>query len=168
MNPHSHVMPEGHPHGAMRRKDREITDRAEMDEILGRARMMHLALADNNVPFVVPVFFAYDGKSVYFHSSKKGTKIEILKRNNLVCVEVSIDHDVIPDDKPCDFEARHRTVIGFGKATFVTDEAEKIRALDMLVARFTSQKFEYPKHNLDRTEVVRIDFDSLKGKKHGF
>ncbi|WP_334319041.1 pyridoxamine 5'-phosphate oxidase family protein [Termitidicoccus mucosus] len=152
----------------MRRKDREITDRAEIDEIIGQTRVMHLALADNNVPFLVPVFFAYDGQALYFHSSQKGTKIEILKRNNLVCVEMTIDHDVIPDEKPCDFEARHRTVIGFGKAAFVTDEAEKIRVLDMLVARFTSRKFEYPKANLDRTMVVRIDLESIKGKKHGF
>lgn len=169
MNEHAmHDMPEGHPHGAMRRKDREIIDRAEIDEIIGAAKMMHLALADGNIPFLVPVFFAYDGKAFYFHSSQKGTKIEILKRNNNVCIEVSIDHGVIPDEMPCDFEARHRTVIGFGKAAFVTDEAEKIRVLDMIVAKFTSRKFEYPKSNLDRTMVVRIDLESIKGKKHGF
>ena len=156
-----------HPHGAMRRKKREIKDRSEIEEILRLERTMHLALADNNIPFVVPVFYAFDGTALYFHSAKAGTKIEILKRNNNVCFEVSIGAGVIPSDAACDFEARHRTVIGVGKATFVEEEAEKIRALDLIVARFTEEKFTYPQANLDLTQVVRIDIESLKGKKHG-
>ena len=157
-----------HPHGALRRKDRGITDRAEMDAILQGAKVLHLALADGNVPFVVPVFYAYDGQSLFFHSAKAGGKIEILKRNNQVCFCISVDHGVIESDQPCDFEARHRTVIGTGTATFVDDEAEKIKALDAIVARFTDKRFEYPKGNLKATAVLRITVESLKGKKHGF
>jgi nitroimidazol reductase NimA-like FMN-containing flavoprotein (pyridoxamine 5'-phosphate oxidase superfamily) len=157
-----------HPHGAMRRKDREITDRAEIDAILLSAKVMHLALADNNIPFLVPVFYAYDGTSLYFHSSKAGTKIEIMKRNNNVCFEISLDHGIIESDSPCDFEVKHRTVIGVGKAVFLEDEAEKIRALDLVVANLSDKKFEYAKANLNHTAVLRIDIDSVKGKKHGF
>ncbi len=158
----------GHPHGAMRRKDREITDRTEIDAIMRAARVMHLALADNNIPFLVPVFYAYDGTALYFHSAPAGTKIEIMKRNNNVCFEISIDHGIIESDTACDFEAQHRTLIGFGKAVFVTEEAEKLKALDGIVAQFSDKKFEYPKANLNRTAVIRIDIASIKGKKHGF
>lgn len=159
---------EGHPHGAMRRKDRLITDRAEIDAILASSKVMHLALSDQDVPFLVPLFYAYDGTSMYFHSAKAGTKIEILKRNPKVCFEVSIDHGFIESDKACDFEARHRTVIGFGKATFVEKEEEKIKILNRIVGLFTEKQFEYPKANLNSTAVVRIDIASIKGKKHGF
>lgn len=158
----------GYPHGPMRRKDREITDRSEIDAILRAGKVMHLALADNNMPFLVPVFYAYDGTALYFHSARAGTKIEILQRNNNVCFEITIDHGIVPSDQACDFEAQHRTVIGFGKAVFVTDAAEKLKGLDLIVAQFSDQKFEYPQANLDRTAVIRIDIASLKGKKHGF
>jgi len=161
-------IPEGHPYGAMRRKDREITGRAEIDAIILSAKVMHLALADNNIPFIVPVFYAYDGKSFYFHSSRAGTKIEIMRRNNNVCFEISIDHGVIESDSACDFEAKHRTVIGFGKAAFIEEEADKIKALDMVVAQFSDKKFVYPQGNLNHTAVIRIDIESMKGKKHGF
>lgn len=157
-----------HPHGPMRRRDREITDRAEIDEIIRTTQVMHLALADGPNPFVVPLFFAYDGTAIYFHSASQGTKIEILKRNNNVCVEFSQPHGVIPNEIPCDFEARHRTVIATGKAIFVTDAQEKADALDKIVARFTSQKFTYPPGNFSQTTVVRIVLDSVKGKKHGY
>jgi uncharacterized protein len=159
----------GHPHnGPMRRKNREIADREEIDAILSSANLMHIALVDGDTPFLVPVFYAFDGTAIYFHSAKAGTKIEIMKRNNNVCFEVSIDHGIIEDDIVCAFEAQHRTVIGFGKASFVVDEAEKMKALDGIVARFTDKKFEYPKTNLGLTVVIRIDIESIKGKKHGF
>ncbi len=156
-----------HPHGPMRRKDREITDRAEIDAILRTAKVMHIALSDNNVPFIVPVFFAYDGEALYFHSARAGTKIDILKRNPSVCFEVSITDGVIESDSACDFEARHRTAIGFGAASFVEDEAEKIAALNRIVARFSERTFTFPAANLAATAVVRIAVASIKGKRHG-
>ncbi|MFV0467892.1 MAG: pyridoxamine 5'-phosphate oxidase family protein [Dysgonomonas sp.] len=156
-----------HPHGTMRRKEREITDRLEIDSIIYAGKVMHLALSDNNMPFLVPLFYAYDGKYIYFHSAKAGTKIEILKKNNNVCFEISIDNGVVEDEKACDFEAKHRTVIGFGKAVFLENEEDKIRVLDKIVAQFTDKKFEYPKANLNSTAIIQINIDSIKGKKHG-
>jgi uncharacterized protein len=156
-----------HLHGTMRRKEREITDRKEIDDILRLGKVLHLALSDHNIPFLVPVFYTYNGKFLYFHSAKAGTKIDIIKSNHHVCFEISIDHGIVESDIACDFEAKHRTVIGFGKAEFVEDEEEKIMALDGIVAKFTDKKFEYPKGNLNATAIIRIDILSLKGKKHG-
>ncbi len=152
----------------MRRKDREITGRTEIDTIIGSTNLMRIALVDGDMPFLVPVFYAFDGTSLYFHSAQAGTKIEILKRNSNICFEISIDNGFIESTESCDFEAKHRTVIGIGKAVFIEDVAEKIKALDLIVARFSQKKFEYPKTNLDRTAVIRIDIGSIKGKKHGF
>jgi uncharacterized protein len=157
-----------HPHGAMRRKEREITNPSEIEDILKTGKVMHIALTDGRVPYLVPVFYAYDGKSIYFHSAKAGSKVEILKRNNAICFEISLDHGVIESDTACDFEAKHRTVIGLGKAVFVQDEAEKTKALNQIVGLFTTQKFEFPTANMHATLVVRIEIESIKGKKHGF
>lgn len=157
----------GHPHGAMRRKDREITDRAAIDAILAEGRVLYLALADDNVPFVVPVYYAYDHTGLFFHCARAGTKVRIMQRNPVVSFVVSLDHGIVESDAACDFEACHRTVIGLGRAVFVTDEAAKIAALDRIVARFTSRHFDYPKTNLAATNVVRIEIESVKGKTHG-
>ncbi|MEA5129399.1 MAG: pyridoxamine 5'-phosphate oxidase family protein [Proteiniphilum sp.] len=108
-----------------------------------------------------------NGRSLYFHSAKAGTKIDIIKKNNNVCFEISIDNGIVESDMACDFEAKHRTVIGFGKAIFVEDEREKIDVLNSIVAQFTDKLFEFPKGNLNATAVIRIDIVSIKGKKHG-
>ena len=162
------VLPEKHPPAAMRRKDREITDRSEIDSILLSAHLMRIALVDGDMPFLVPVFYAFDAGALYFHSAQNGSKMEILQRNNNVCFEISIDNGIIESDAACDFEAKHRTVIGTGKALLVEDRAEKIKALDLIVAHFTEEKFSYPQANFDRTAVMRIEISSIKGKKHGF
>jgi nitroimidazol reductase NimA-like FMN-containing flavoprotein (pyridoxamine 5'-phosphate oxidase superfamily) len=158
----------GHPQGIMRRKDREITDHKEIDAIIRSTNLMHLALVDGDTPFLVPVFYGFDGQALYFHSAKAGSKIDILKRNNKVCFEISIDHGIIEGESACDFEAKHRTVIGLGKAVAVENDVDKVKALDLIVSGITEKKFEYPVTNLARTAVFKIDIESMKGKKHGF
>lgn len=157
-----------HPHGAMRREDRLITDPTVLNTIIQRGHLMHLALCDENIPFLVPVFYAYDGTALYFHSARAGTKISILQKNPAVCFEISEYAGVIPDPVACNFEARHRTVIGIGRACFLGDPTEKINALNRIVAQFTAQQFTFPEASLRATTVIRIDIDSMKGKQHGF
>lgn len=156
-----------HPHGSMRRKDREITERKEIDAILSTSKVMHLALSADNVPFLVPLYFVYDGTAVYFHSAKVGTKIEILRQNPLVCFEVCQELGFVEADEACDFEARHRTVIGIGRAGFIEDYQEKTKILKNIIARFTEREFDLPEGNVNRTAVVRIVIDSIRGKCHG-
>jgi len=164
-----HPMQAMHPHSQrpMRRKAREITDPAVIGEILTKQSLMHLAMSQNNVPFLVPVYFAWNGQSLYFHSAPAGSKIEILKQNPEVCFEISDVRGVIPADDACDFEARHQTVIGFGHVSFVEDIAEKVDALDRIVAHFSTEKFDYPEDKIAQTTILRIDVHSMRCKQHG-
>lgn len=157
-----------HPHAEMRRDEREITDSREIDELLRQGRVMHIALCIDNVPFMVPVFYVWNGTVLYFHSARGGSKIEILKRNNAICFSVMQYQGVIEDPLACNYEARHRTVIGLGSAHFVNDDAEKIAVLHQLMAGFTDKTFTFPAASLKATQVIRIDIDSIKGKQHGF
>jgi nitroimidazol reductase NimA-like FMN-containing flavoprotein (pyridoxamine 5'-phosphate oxidase superfamily) len=158
-----------HPHAnrPMRRKTRELIDPESIDALLRSEKIMHLAMSQNDIPFLVPVYFAWDGVALYFHSAHAGSKIEILKLNPEVCFEISSVRGFIAAEEACDFEAHHCTAIGFGRAAFIEDELEKIRALNLIVAHFTKMPFEYPKENLAKTLVIRIDVHSIKCKQHG-
>ncbi|WP_264645802.1 pyridoxamine 5'-phosphate oxidase family protein [Candidatus Symbiopectobacterium sp. NZEC127] len=156
------------PHHDMRRDEREITDPTIMDAILREERVMYIALANNDVPFLVPVFYVWDGTALYFHSARSGSKIELIKRNNTLCFAISHYGGVVEDALACNFEARHRTVIGMGKAQFINDNQEKIPILQRLMAGFTDRHCAFPDANLQATLVIRIDIDSMKGKQHGF
>jgi uncharacterized protein len=155
------------PFGPMRRKDREITSRAEIDAVLDSATVVRLGLADLDRPFVVPVYYLYYLGAVYFHSANAGTKMSIIRRNPRVCFEVSVDHGIVESDQACDFEARHRTVIGFGSIHELEDVAEKTAILRRLVARFTTRDLALPPERVQPTAVCRIDIESITGKRFG-
>lgn len=162
------MTPLAHPHGEMRRDEREITDPAQIDAILREGRVMYIALASNDMPFLLPVFYVWDGSALWFHSARSGSKIDMMKRNANICFAVSHYGGIIEDPLACNCEARHRTVIGLGKTRFVTDETEKVTMLHRLMARFSDTTFTFPAANLTATQVIRIDIDSLKGKQHGY
>jgi len=81
----------------MRRKEKEITNRPEIDTILKGAQVCRLALARENEPYLVPVFFGYDGSRLYFHTAREGRKLDFVAANNRVCFEVELNVNLTPD-----------------------------------------------------------------------
>ena len=71
----------------MRRKDKGIPSRREIDAIIHGCDVSRLALAVENEPYMVPVSFGYDGAALFFHTAQSGKKIEFLESNNKVCFE---------------------------------------------------------------------------------
>lgn len=64
----------------------ELTRQASL-ELLTRIRLGRLACARSTQPYIVPVYFAYDNYYLYSFSTV-GQKIEWMRVNPLVCVEV--------------------------------------------------------------------------------
>ena len=58
-----------------------------MDDIIRGSNVCRIALAKDNIPYIVPVSFGYDGESIYIHTAKEGKKINIIKNNNNLCFE---------------------------------------------------------------------------------
>ncbi len=149
----------------MRRKDKEITDRAELRQILAGARVCRLAMSDGDRPYLVPLTFALDGDDLVFHSATEGRKIDVLRRNPSVCFEVEEAVEVRPAPTACDFSMRFRTVIGFGEVEFVTDPAERLRLLALFGPRYGASPGPVPKSQLERTRVLRVRVRELTGKR---
>ena len=53
----------------MRRSDRELTDRVEIDGILDLAAELRLGLWDGQEVYVVPLNFVRIGDALFFHSA---------------------------------------------------------------------------------------------------
>ncbi|MCE5270315.1 pyridoxamine 5'-phosphate oxidase family protein [bacterium] len=151
----------------MRRKEREITDRAEMESILKQAPVFHLGLVDAEGPYVVPVNCGYDsaGGCLWFHCAREGRKVEALRRDNRVCVEAELDSRMVTVGRACDWTMKYRSVIAFGRAALVEDPAEKVRGLDVIMSHYGGPTGDYHGPSLERTLLVRIDIESLSGKK---
>ncbi len=152
----------------MRRKEKLLTDPAALDAIFERAQVCRLAFIDGCMPYIVPLNFGYDGKALYFHSALEGRKIDILRRNADVCFEVETDIEIVPGEEACNFGVRYSSIIGNGKAHFISDNMEKRHALDYIMKKYTNKtEWEYSDSELGRVAVFRVDIIEMSGKKSG-
>jgi len=149
----------------VRRGEKEIRDRTEIDAIIRAARVLRLGLADEEEPYVVPLSFGYDGKSFYFHGAPEGRKIELIRRNSRVCFEIDELEEIVEAADSCGWAARYRSVIGVGRASILEDRESKRRGLGLVMAQYSSREHSFPDRTVDRTCVVRVDVLSISGKR---
>ena len=150
----------------MRRRDKEITDITEIESIIKRAKVCRIGLSENNFPYVMPLNFGYKDKCLYFHSAKKGKKIEILKQNNNVCFEMDIDHKLKESDSPCDYGMKYSSVIGYGQAFFIEDIEGKREALNILMKHYSDKhSFNFNERMIKRLVIIKVEINQMTGKK---
>ena len=149
----------------MRRKEKEITGTREIESVIRKSQVCRLGLADEGLPYIVPLCFGYRNNTLYFHSAKEGRKIEILKRNNQVCFEFDIDTQIHAGKTACAWGMNYRSVIGYGTASFVDDPAEKRNALDIIMRQYADGAFTYSDKTLKKTLVIKVEISSMTGKK---
>jgi nitroimidazol reductase NimA-like FMN-containing flavoprotein (pyridoxamine 5'-phosphate oxidase superfamily) len=154
----------------MRRRDREITDRREIDALLSQAKVCRVAFAVDNEPYVVPLSHGYDpeANALFFHTGKKGRKIECIEANPRVCFEVEGSAEVkAGDERGCSWGVRYESVIGFGVIVELLSPEEKESALRRTMQQQAEKEMEWtfaPKM-IEATRVWRLDIESIAGKR---
>ncbi len=102
----------------MRRKDREVTDMAVIEEILQSCKTCHVAMIDGSEPYVVPLSYGWERNgnvlTLYFHCAWEGRKLEILRKNNRVCFEISREGKLLHAQVPCNLGYDYSSMIGYG------------------------------------------------------
>jgi nitroimidazol reductase NimA-like FMN-containing flavoprotein (pyridoxamine 5'-phosphate oxidase superfamily) len=150
----------------LRRKEKEITDKSEIESIIRKSLVCRLGIVDEGLPYIVPLCFGYDKGALFFHSAKEGRKIEILKKNNQVCFEFDITPEVQPGGRTaCAWGMKYRSVIGFGKALFIKDPEERHKALDVIMRQYADGDFEYSEKSFEKALVIKVEIESMTGKK---
>lgn len=153
----------------MRRKEKKITDMEMIEEVLDNSEIVRLAMCDGCKPYIVAMNYVYTEECIYVHSAKQGRKMNILKVNNLVSFQLDIETELVINENACNCGMKYKSVYGEGKSIFVEQKEEKIRVLDALMKKYTGKsEFEYPEKMLDATSIIKIEIESITGKKSGF
>ncbi len=151
----------------MRRKEKEITDRSELESIIARSLTCRLALSVDNQPYVVPLCFGYQDNVLYFHSASEGRKIDMIRRNNRVCFEFDIDQQLIKEKEACLWGMNYRSIIGFGKATIIETDDKMQEMLDIIMNHYGDGDFEYSADLMEMMVIIKVDIDEMTGKQSG-
>ena len=155
----------------MRRKEREIVDITEKLALIGNCTVCRLGLCRDEQPYIVPLNYGYafenDILTLYFHGAREGKKIDMIKRNNRACFEIDCEHELLEAETACAYSFAFASVTGFGRIEFIEDIEEKIRALNIFMARQTGKAMEhsYPKAMLNAVCVYKLVVEEFTGKR---
>ena len=123
----------------MRRKDREVTEMEEIQQIFDECKVCRIGIMDENGPYIVPVNYGYvrkEGKVIlYIHGAREGKKIDLIRKN----------------------------------ASIIDNPREKLKALNVIMKHQTGRTFdEFQKNpNLEKAvAIIRIDLNEYSCKKH--
>jgi nitroimidazol reductase NimA-like FMN-containing flavoprotein (pyridoxamine 5'-phosphate oxidase superfamily) len=150
----------------VRRHDKEIRSREEIDGVIRAAEVCRLAFARADEPYLVPVSFGYDGTSIFFHTAPDGRKIEFIEANSRVCFELEANVALVRDaDDACAWTFTFESVIGFGTVCELGSPGEKNYALNQIMRHYSGRTWDIPEHRTASTRVWRIDIESVTGKR---
>ena len=152
----------------IRRKEKEVTDRAEMVRVLTAARYVTIAMCDEDGPYLVTLTHGYDEgrNAIYFHCAHEGRKVDALRRDNRVWGQAMVDLGYA--EGSCDH--LYETTQFRGKVTFVQDMDEKRHALMVMIHKNerdpeTVAAEQVTDESVKTVNIGRIDIDLMTGKR---
>ena len=152
----------------MTKRERQITDPEQIVHILDTGKVLHLGLAVNNEPYVVPMNYGYtmeDGKlTVYLHSATKGKKLDMIRANPNVFFEIECDRMPFEGKLPCQYGLVYSSIMARGTAQIVDDVEEKKKAMSILMKTQTGKDFSFEDRLVSIVAVIRIDVAEYTAK----
>jgi nitroimidazol reductase NimA-like FMN-containing flavoprotein (pyridoxamine 5'-phosphate oxidase superfamily) len=152
----------------MRRKEREISDNGIIEKIIMKADVCRIAIANDNMPYIVTMNFGYEddvNPSIYFHCANEGRKLEMIRKNNLVCFQMDADHEISKGEKGCDWGMKYSSIVGYGHISFITGNDSKKKGLDCILEHYGGGgNYQYDEKTIEGTTILRLDIKEIKGK----
>jgi len=150
----------------MRRKDREITDPAAIENIISKAQICYLGMSINDQPYVIPLNFGFEDNTIYIHCASEGKKINIIKKNPQVSLAFSVDAQIIMDGPPQTWTSYYKSVITFGKATIVKDITEKQKGMQIILKHYAGNELDIDAKEFKNMSMIKIEIKSMTGKRN--
>ena len=149
----------------MRRKDREMPEEFAW-EVADRCLWMTLAMTGpEGTPYCLPLSMVREGRTFYFHCAMEGEKTRSLRAHPQVCVSCVGDTCLLPEQYSLSYES----AVFRGEAREVTEEAEKVRALELICRRYAPSNPEGVERavarSLARTAIWKVEVTSAAGKR---
>lgn len=141
----------------MRRSDRQLNEESAL-KIIDESQYATLSCIDENGQiFSIPISIVRDGMSIYIHGAKTGLKARLYKDGKSVeLVAVSQNRVPTPSYEFCEsikdsaselggkvFTTEYLSAIAKTKAYKVTQNSQKIKALELLCKKYTPNYMDY-------------------------
>jgi len=146
---------------------KDITNPAELEDVIKRAKFCHIGMVDGNEPYVIGFNFGYKDGVLYLHCSKHGHKLDVLAKNNRICAAFDVDHDFFSrhENVACSWRMRYRSVLMWGNVEMVEEYNSKLEALKIIMAHYSDIDFEFNPPAVNNVAILRVIPDRITGRK---
>ncbi|NCB43014.1 MAG: pyridoxamine 5'-phosphate oxidase family protein [Clostridia bacterium] len=147
------------------RRIKQLLSKEQTIEILNRCTAGVLGVIDENgYPYTVPVSYTFKDGELLFHSAIEGHKIQSIKNNDKVTFCVVDKDDVIA----AEFTTKYSSVIAFGRARILEDDAQKARAMEAITQKYSPDHMKEGREEIEssmkRFCIVAISVEHMTGK----
>jgi len=154
----------------------EIKNKTIINEVLNNAEYGTLAICNNNKPYSLPINFVELNNEIYFHGSKKGRKIDILKNNQFASFSVVESYSMIQsyfssnDELACPATQFFKSIIIDGEIKFVENYDEKVKVLSELMKKLQKEGKYKPlseevyQKTINATKIYKLIPNEIKAK----
>lgn len=116
-----------------RHPERAAYDRETIDAILDEGLVGHLGIAADGQPYVIPMLYARSGDTLYLHGAPASRLLGTMAGGVPCCFTVTLLDGLVLARSAFRHSLNYRSVVVLGDARGVTDEAEKLAALEAVV-----------------------------------
>lgn len=136
-------------------------------KLLSKAVYGRLATTgDDRQPYITPINFVIYNENIYFHTGFQGKKLDNLKENPKVCLEVSESGKIYATPHARNFTMRFWSILVFGDARVVQDKDLKFAVMNLFMGKH-ARGYNYEPLSIDDMDivnVVEISMDEIVGK----
>jgi len=151
-----------------RAPERGAYDRQTIDAILDEGLICHVAFATDSRPAMIPTIYARVGDHVYLHGAVANRTLRALADGLEACFCVSHVDGIVIARSAFHHSINYRSVILYGIAELVSDEAERMLALRALVEHVVPERWPDVRapneQEMKRTAVLRMTLDEVSAK----
>lgn len=151
-----------------RLSERARYDREAIDAVLDAALVAHLGFVQEGQPFVIPTLHARLGDDVYVHGSSASRALRALGEGIPACLTVTLLDGLVLARSVFEHSVNYRSVVVLGRATLVTDDAEKLAALEAFTEKLLPGRWaearQPTRRELRATGVLRLPLDEASAK----
>lgn len=152
-----------------RRAQRGVYDRDVVDAILDEALICHVGyVGEDGQPFVLPTIHTRVDDTLYLHGAVGSTLLRAGAAGGRLCVTVTLLDGLVMARSAFHHSMNYRSVVVLGEGRDVTDDDEKLRAVEALVEHVAAGRWSEARRPTDtelkstRVVAVRLDESSAK------
>lgn len=150
----------------MRRKNQRLSQEESIAVLQNGTSGTLAVLGDDNYPYAVPLSYFYHDNKIYFHGAKTGHKIDAIQKHAKVSFCVIAQDDIVSEK----FTTYFKSVIVFGTARILEDDAEKRNAMEKLTTRYSpdqpqEKRSEEIKKQFSALGMIELTIEHMTGKQ---